>query len=100
LSRVGAAVLAQGRLGDAATLLAEALTIAERYADLRGISRAHNQLGYLALRQAALDTARQHWHTALDMAWRVPDRTHLLVTLDVLMGLIARGFFNRYSFLT
>jgi tetratricopeptide (TPR) repeat protein len=86
-SRLGAAVLAQNRLSDAAGLLAEALAIAESCGDLRGISRAHKELGYLALRQGALDTARRHWHTAVDMAWRVQDRAHLLVTLDALIGL-------------
>ncbi|HEY3228282.1 MAG TPA: tetratricopeptide repeat protein, partial [Roseiflexaceae bacterium] len=87
LSRLGAAVLAQDRLGEAATLLAEALTIAERCGDPRGIARAHNQLGYLALKQGALDTARRHWRTAVEMAWRVQDRSQLLVILDALMGL-------------
>jgi tetratricopeptide (TPR) repeat protein len=87
LSRLGAAVLAQNRLGEAAGLLAEALAIAEECGDRLGISRAHNQLGYLALRQGALDTARRHWRTAVDLAWRVQDRSHLLVTLDALMGL-------------
>ncbi|HWQ12350.1 MAG TPA: tetratricopeptide repeat protein [Roseiflexaceae bacterium] len=87
LSRVGAAVLAQDRLGEAATLLAEALAIAESCGDPRGISRAHHQLGYLALKQGALEGARGHWRTAVDMAWRVQDRPHLLVTLDALMGL-------------
>jgi tetratricopeptide (TPR) repeat protein len=87
LSRLGAAVLAQDRLSDAATLIAEALAIAEGCGDGRGIARAHNQLGYLALRRGALDTARRHWRTALDMAWRVQDRPHLLVTLDALIGL-------------
>jgi len=86
-SRLGAAVLAQDRLGDAARLLAEALTIAERCGDERGIARAHKELGYLALRQGALDTARRHWRTAVDMAWRVQDRPQLLVMLDALIGL-------------
>jgi predicted ATPase/class 3 adenylate cyclase/DNA-binding XRE family transcriptional regulator len=87
LSRLGAAVLAQERLGDAATLLAEALAIAEDCDDPRGIARAHKELGYLALKQGALDTARRHWRTAVDIAWRVQDRPHLLVALDALIGL-------------
>jgi hypothetical protein len=37
--------------------------------------------------QAALETARRHWHTAIDVAWRVQNRVHLLVTLDALIGL-------------
>jgi tetratricopeptide (TPR) repeat protein len=86
-SRLGAAVLAQDRLGEAATLLADALVIAEGCGDGRGISCAHTELGYLALRQGALDTARRHWRTAVDVAWRVQDRPHLLVTLDALIGL-------------
>jgi tetratricopeptide (TPR) repeat protein len=86
-SRLGAAVLAQGRLSEAAALLAEALAIAESCADPRGISRAHKELGYLALKQGALDMAMRHWRTAVDMAWRVQDRSQLLVTLDALIGL-------------
>jgi tetratricopeptide (TPR) repeat protein len=86
-SRLGATVLAQDRLSDAAGLLAEALAIAEGCGDSRGISRAHNQLGYLARRQGALDTARRHWRAAIEVAWRVQDRSHLLVTLDALIGL-------------
>jgi len=86
-SRLGGAVLAQDRLSDAAGLLAEALAIAEGCGDPRGIARAHNQLGELALRQGARDTARQHWRTAVDIAWRVQDRPQLLVALDALMGL-------------
>jgi len=87
LSRLGAAVLAQDRLGEAATLLAEALAIAEGCGDPRGISRAHKELGELALKQGALDTANRHWRTAIELAWRVQDRSHLLVTLDALIGL-------------
>jgi tetratricopeptide (TPR) repeat protein len=87
LSRLGAAVLAQERLGDAAGLLAEALAIAESCGDMRGISCAHKELGYLALKQAAFDTARRHWRTAVDLAWHVRDRPHLLVALDALIGL-------------
>jgi predicted ATPase len=86
-SRLGTAVLAQERLSEAATLLAEALVIAQGCGDPRGGSRAHTELGYLALRQGALNTARRHWRTAIEMAWRVQDRPHLLVTLDALMGL-------------
>jgi predicted ATPase/class 3 adenylate cyclase len=86
-SRVGAAVLAQDRLGDAAGLLAEALAIAENCGDPHGISRAHKELGSLALRQGALEVARRHWRTAIDVAWRVQDRPHLLVALDALIGL-------------
>jgi predicted ATPase len=86
-SRLGAAVLAQERLGDAAGLLAEALTIACACGDSHSIALAHNQLGYLALNQGALDTARRHWRTAVEVARRVQDRAHLLVTLDALMGL-------------
>jgi hypothetical protein len=56
-------------------------------AAIRTASRAHKELGYLALKQGALYTARQHWRTAIDMAWRVQDRAHLLVTLDALIGL-------------
>jgi tetratricopeptide (TPR) repeat protein len=87
ISRLGAAVLAPERLGDAATLLAEALAIAQGCGDGRGISYAHTQLGYLALKQGALERARRHRRTAADMAWRVQDRPHLLVTLDALIGL-------------
>ncbi len=87
LSRLGAAILAQERLSEAAGLLAEALAIAEGCGDPRGISRARTQLGYLALKQAALDTARRHWRRALDVAWRVQERSQLLVTLDALIGL-------------
>lgn len=87
LSRLGAAVLAQGRLGDAAGLLAEALAIAESCGDPRGIARAHKELGYLALKQGAHDTARRHWRTAIDIARRVQDRPHLLIMLDALLGL-------------
>ncbi|HEU5098647.1 MAG TPA: tetratricopeptide repeat protein, partial [Roseiflexaceae bacterium] len=95
LSRLGAAVLAQERLGDAAGLLIQARTIAEDCSDPRGISRAHNQLGYLALKQGAPETARQHWRTAIDKSRHVQDYPHLLVsldpqlvvTLDALMGL-------------
>jgi predicted ATPase/DNA-binding XRE family transcriptional regulator len=87
ISRLGAAVLAQERLSDAAGLLAEALAIALGCGDPHAISRAHTQLGYLALKQAALDTARRHWRTAIDVAWRVQERSHLLVTLDALIGL-------------
>jgi predicted ATPase len=87
LSRLGAAVLAQERLSDAATLLAEALAIAEGCGDPQGISRAHKELGELALRQRAPDTARRHWRTAIEVAWRVQDRSHLLVILNALMGL-------------
>jgi tetratricopeptide (TPR) repeat protein len=87
LSRLGAAVLAQERLSDAGGLLAEALAIAESCDDPQGISRAHKELGYLGRRQGALDTARRHWRTAIDLAWRVQDRPHLLVTLDALIGL-------------
>lgn len=87
LSHLGAAVLAQDRLGEAAELLAEALVIAEECEDQRGLARAHNQLGWLALRQGAPNPARQHWRTAVDMAWRVQNRPHLLVILDALMGL-------------
>jgi len=86
-SRLGAAVLAQERLGDAATLLAEALAIAEGCGDVRGMSRAHKELGYLALKQGAPDTARRHWHTAIDGAWHMQDRPQLLVALDGLIGL-------------
>lgn len=39
------------------------------------------------LGQGALDTARRHWRTAIEIASRVQDRPHLLVTLDALMGL-------------
>ena len=39
------------------------------------------------MRQGALDTARRHWRTAVDLAWRVQDRPQLLVTLDGQMGL-------------
>jgi tetratricopeptide (TPR) repeat protein len=84
--RLGAAVLAQDRQSDAAGLLAEALAIAEGCGDLRGISGAHNQLGDLTLRQGALNAAGRHWRTAIDVARRVQDRSHLLVTLDALMG--------------
>jgi predicted ATPase len=87
ISRLGAAVLAQDQLGDAAGVLAEALAIAEGCGDPHGISRAHTQLGYLALKQGALDTARRHWRSALDVAWHVQERSHLLVTLDALIGL-------------
>jgi tetratricopeptide (TPR) repeat protein len=87
LSHLGAAVLAQERLDEAAGLLAEALSIAEQCNDPRGIARAHNQLGYLALRQGARDTAGRHWRMAIDLAWRVQDRPHLLVALDALIGL-------------
>ena len=87
LSRLGAAVLAQERLGEAATLLAEALTIALGCGNRLGIARAYNQLGYLALKQGALDTARRHWRTTIEMTWQVRNRGHLLVTLDALMGL-------------
>jgi predicted ATPase/DNA-binding XRE family transcriptional regulator/Tfp pilus assembly protein PilF len=87
LSHLGAAVLAQDRLSEAAELLAEALAIAEEREDQRGLARAHNQLGWLALRQGAPDTARRHWRIAVDMAWRVQNRPHLLVALDALIGL-------------
>jgi len=87
ISRLGAAVLAQNRLSAAAGLLAEALAIALGCGDAHGISRAHTQLGYLALKQEALDRARRHWRSALDVAWRVHDRSQLLVTLDALIGL-------------
>jgi predicted ATPase/transcriptional regulator with XRE-family HTH domain len=87
LSHLGAAVLAQDRLGEAARLLAEALVIAEGCGDPRGLARAHNQLGWLALRQGAPNPARQHWRTAVDIAWRVQDRPHLLVALAALLGL-------------
>jgi tetratricopeptide (TPR) repeat protein len=86
-SHLGAAVLAQDRLGEAATLLAEALAIAEECEDQRGRARAHNQLGWLTLRQGAPETARQHWRTTVDLAWRIQDRAHLLITLDALIGL-------------
>jgi tetratricopeptide (TPR) repeat protein len=87
ISRLGAAILAQNRLSDAAGLLAEALAIAEGCGDSHGISRARKELGYLALRQGALEMARRHWRTAVDLAWRVRDRPHLLVALDALIGL-------------
>ena len=72
-SRLGAAVLAQNRLSDAAGLLAEALTIADACGDSHGIALAHKELGYLALKQGALDTARRHWRTA--SRWRGASRT-------------------------
>jgi hypothetical protein len=56
---------------------------------VRGIACAHKELGYLVLKQAAFDTARRHWRTAIGVAWRVQDRAHLLVTLDALIGLAA-----------
>jgi predicted ATPase len=87
ISRLGAAVLAQNRLSDAAGPLAEALAIAKRCGDPHGISHAHNQLGYLALKQGVHDAARRHWHTAIDAAWHVQDRPQLLVALDALIGL-------------
>ncbi|MFL5800516.1 MAG: ATP-binding protein, partial [Roseiflexaceae bacterium] len=87
LSRLGAAILAQERLSEAIGLLAEALAIAQGCGDPHAISRAHTQLGYLALKQGALDTARRHWRSALDVAWRVQERSQLLVTLDALIGL-------------
>jgi hypothetical protein len=68
-------------------LLAEALAIAERCGDPQGISRAHKELGYLALKQGALGTAGRHWRTAISIAVRVQDRPHLLLTLDALIGL-------------
>jgi len=74
-------------LSEAAGLLAEALAIAEGCGDPRGIAHAHNQFGYLALRQGARATARRHWRTAVDVPWRVQDRAQLLVTLDALIGL-------------
>jgi predicted ATPase/DNA-binding XRE family transcriptional regulator len=86
LSRLGAAILAQERLSEAVGLLAEALAIAEGCGDPHAISLAHTQLGYLALKQGALDMARRHWRSALDVAWRVQERSHLLVTLDALIG--------------
>ncbi|MEP7187810.1 MAG: tetratricopeptide repeat protein, partial [Roseiflexaceae bacterium] len=86
-SHVGAAVLAQDRLGEAATLLAEALAIAQECADPRGIALAHTRLGELVLRQGTPDAARRHWRAALDVAWRVQNRPHVLVTLDALIGL-------------
>jgi predicted ATPase/transcriptional regulator with XRE-family HTH domain len=91
LSGLGAAVLAD-RLSDVAGLLGEALTIAEGCGDRRGLARAHSQLGYLALQQGAFDTARRHWRTAVEAAWRVQDRAHLLVTLDALIGLATLMF--------
>ena len=87
LSRLGAAVLAQDRLGEAAELLAEALAIAEECEDQRGIARAQKELGYLALKQGAPNLARQQWRTTVDLAWRIQDRAHLLITLDALIGL-------------
>jgi predicted ATPase/transcriptional regulator with XRE-family HTH domain len=87
LSHLGTAVLAQGRLSEAAGLLAEALAIAEECGDSHGIALARTRLGYLKLRQDATESARRHWRTAVDLAWRVQDHPHLLVTLDALMGL-------------
>jgi tetratricopeptide (TPR) repeat protein len=87
LSRLSAAVLAQERQSDAAGLLAEALAIALACGDPHGISRAQTQLGYLALNQRALDAARRHWRTAVEVAWHVQNRPNLLVTLDALIGL-------------
>jgi hypothetical protein len=61
------------------------LAIAQECADPRGTALGHTRLGELALRQGTPNTARQHWCTARDLAWRV--QTALLVTLDAPMGL-------------
>jgi hypothetical protein len=62
-------------------------SLSPRAAPIRAASRAHTQLGYLALKQGAPGTARRHWRTAIDLAWRVQNRAHLLITLDALIGL-------------
>ncbi len=87
LSRLGAAVLAQKRLSESAELLAEALVIAERCGDQRASAYAHNSLGCKALRQGALDTARRHWRTSIDLVWPARDRTVMLIILNALLGL-------------
>jgi tetratricopeptide (TPR) repeat protein len=87
LSQLGGAVLAQGRTDDAVVLLAAALATAEACGDTPAIALAHKEHGYLALQRGDDEVAAQHWRLALTLASGTPDRQHLLVMLDALLGL-------------